>query len=115
MLGALLVWGPTCQLGGLCEGSVFPEFPFLSVQLAKFSEDTLSSYTEAVSTQVHSPGQPCPRSLLERWTPPLYDLLASRRLSEPRVLMSHGQCVAAPPGQMPPHPSFQVPLDHCLW
>lgn len=26
----------------------------LSVQLAKFSEDTLSSYTEAVSTQVHS-------------------------------------------------------------
>lgn len=50
--------GGTCQLGGLCEdGSVLPEaHPLFSVQLAKFSEDTLSSYTEAISTQVHSPG-----------------------------------------------------------
>lgn len=28
MLGALLVWGPPRQLGGLCEGSVLPELPF---------------------------------------------------------------------------------------
>lgn len=28
------------------------------MQLAKFSEDTLSSYTEAVSSQVHTPGTP---------------------------------------------------------
>lgn len=51
-------WGP--PLASL-EASVRGQSPPLrltplSVQLAKFSEDTLSSYTEAVSTQVHSRG-----------------------------------------------------------
>lgn len=44
---------PTCVMMNrcLCEAG-FPSLLTLSLQLAKFSEDTLSSYTEAVSSQV---------------------------------------------------------------
>lgn len=66
---------PTRRLRGLQDGGSFlpKSHSLFSVQLAKFSEDTLSSYTEAVSPQVPSPGwmlalypQPSsPRLLLE--------------------------------------------------
>lgn len=57
-----------------CARGQFPaeRHPLSSVQLAKFSEDTLSSYTEAVSTQVRSPGKCCPRPLLEPWHTPIW-------------------------------------------
>lgn len=49
---------PTRRLQGLRDGGSFlpKSHALFSVQLAKFSEDTLSSYTEAVSSQVPSPG-----------------------------------------------------------
>ena len=83
------------------------------MQLAKFSEDTLSSYTEAVSSQVHTPGTPSSPGPCSH-QPELPQGGPSRTLGLPYFMameapVSRGQC--ALPGQMPLHGSFLVPLD----
>lgn len=80
----------------LCEAH-----PLSSVQLAKFSEDTLSSYTEAVSTQVRSPGRILPDSVTSQppggsWSPSLHLTRAACRCP------AHTNAPS-------PHPNFLVP------
>lgn len=80
----------------------------LSVQLAKFSEDTLSSYTEAVSTQVHS--RRVGSSLASSRSPGRSSFVTIC----PPAPVSRGPCVAALPRQPPPHSNGPVPPDPFL-
>lgn len=80
----------------------------LSVQLAKFSEDTLSSYTEAVSTQVHS--RRVGSSLASSRSPGRSSFVTIC----PPAPVSRGPCVAALPRKPPPHSNGPVPPDPFL-
>lgn len=74
----------------------------LSAQLAKFSEDTLSSYTEAVSAQVLTRDDSAPGLFRKPRTLLFCDLLSS-------TPVSRGHCFAALPRQPPPHSNILVP------
>lgn len=62
-VGSLAGMGPSPASSEAFARGQFPAecHPLFSMQLAKFSEDTLSSYTEAVSAQVRSPGRMLPQ------------------------------------------------------